>query len=146
MFVSLKNNNKDIENYFTLQLENQSEMVKKIEYLLDNLPNNGVVIFTYPSGTPLKILEKITTSLRKEKLLGDINYIRINTTHNSAFHLILNGSVKHRLIEAKQMEERKTFLDQILDIGCFKLVQLKNRLMIDEKNFYLYKTKDDFVI
>lgn len=146
MLVSLKNNNRDIENYLTLQLQNQSEMVKKIEYLLDNLPYNGVAVFTYPSGTPLKILEKISTSLRKEKLLSDINYIRINTTHHSAFHLMLNGSIEHRLMEAKQMEEKKTFLDQILDIGCFKLVQLKNNLMIDEKNFYLYETKDDFII
>lgn len=136
-----------IKIFYDSLIEGVKDIETKLKYLRDSAPENGLAIARYPSGTPLKILQKITNILKNKPILAGFHYMEIKTSHGFMFHLAKNGSVDHKNFETYQSRTGGLKSDIIEDFGDFLIVEIKDGYADGEgADFSLYRTEEGFQI
>lgn len=137
---------KRISIFYDKLLENAEDIRSKVNHLRNTIPENGLAVARYPSGTPLSVLQKVTKALEKKLGLAGFHYIEMEASHHYAFHLAKNGSSDHSKFELNQNRTGGINSREIEDLGDFLIVQVENGVIMEGADFSLYKTKDDFPI
>jgi hypothetical protein len=136
---------KNISSIYRELEEHASEALLKAKLLKREEPDNGVAVIRYPSGTPYSVLEKVIKSILG-KTNVDFDYLSINNSHHSVFHLVRSNSATHDKFEKAQEKTGGYHSHHIQDLGDFLLVNVKYGAILNGADFSLYKTKDDFHI
>ena len=128
------------------------DVLAKIAYLESIMPGPNVralAITMYPSGTLLPILQKVGEALQEVNESIDValpNSLSISGAHQSAFHLARNGTHTHQNFEKRQRMDGGIKSVEIIDLGEFRIGLVVDGEIVEESDFSLYRTKDDFQI
>ena len=132
--------------YYDKLAERASEFQKQIDYLKEVVPINGLAISKYPIGMKLSTLKKISEIINTKISFTGNHYMTISTTEEGIYHLVLNSAPIHDDFERKQAKTGGFSSKEVIDIGEVRIAVIENDVQVDEADFSLYLTSDDYII
>jgi hypothetical protein len=129
------------------QNSSEDEMPQKVKFLKNYKSPNNFAIGQYPSGTPLKILEKIGRYLKTFPAVNfqNLSCFATDPNHHCFFIMVRLGTSIHEKCEKLKAKTGGINSTDISRQGTYTLVKVdEEKNVVDEALFNFYRLGDEY--